>query len=180
MSDKGRPEPRARGQDQYWFERNGGQTCFVMGDSYSWLAIHVTPDKAREMARVLTEWADGRETALFLDVDGEEGMFRGALDTRGSTTFGPVTVFDDGEIRASATVSPSEIVGLVTAAITEGLKAGKITLVCSCPVESDALGFVRGVRQSSECKVHGTTPHPAVKALRAAEAIARADRSPSR
>ena len=73
MSDKGRPKPRADRQDQYWFERQGGQTCFVMGDSDLWVAVHVTPDKAREMARVLAEWADGRGTALFLDVDGECG-----------------------------------------------------------------------------------------------------------
>lgn len=68
MSDKGRPERRADGQDQYWFERNDGQTAFVMGDR------DLTPDKAREMARVLTEWADGKSTALFLDIDQGDGQ----------------------------------------------------------------------------------------------------------
>lgn len=74
MSDKGRPDPRADGADQFWFERNGGQTCFVMGDRHSWVAVQVTPNKARRIADVLLDWADGKGTALFLDIDAESGL----------------------------------------------------------------------------------------------------------
>lgn len=69
MSDKGRPGKLPDDADQFWIEREGKFEYFMFGDRDLYQGIAITPQKAREMARLLTEYAEGRSTLLVLDLD---------------------------------------------------------------------------------------------------------------
>lgn len=49
----------------------------------------------------------------------EQKATKGALDTRASLTIGPVTFFEDGEIRVREGTAPTEIATLVLAAVKD-------------------------------------------------------------
>jgi hypothetical protein len=69
MSDKGRPERRADGADQFWIEREGSTEHFMMGDDGLYYGISITPAKARQMAALLLEYAEGHTSMLVLTLD---------------------------------------------------------------------------------------------------------------